>query len=1059
MEKHILSIAAMFAMASGAMSQGFECPDGNHPHLIDLGLPSGTRWACCNVGAETPEDLGGRYAWGETEEKFTYKWDNYIHCDGTEETCHDLGECISGTAYDVAHVKWGGEWRMPTIDQVRELFNNCSYEWIAVNNVYGGKVTGPNGNVIFIPSPGENYGIPLFSGTQSTDKDSEAFALYVQSSFMGWTSTSRCWGTYVRPVYYFPPFEKDGLRYNVHIDGATVEVAKPRYQSDYHGDIVIPETVEHDGKTYTVTAIESRAFYRCMELTSLKIPQTMRTIGADAFWDCDNLKTVDIGNLSNWCTIDFQGDWFSNPISRYELEHLLVNGEEVTDLVIPDDVEEISRNAFNWCPPIQSLRIPGTVKTIREDAFFRCFNIKKVVLHEGIANIEKGGLANMGTVTITIPQSVNQLGKNALNYENTSGYLRNVCLLNPNPDEITLIDEPGLESTMISVPEGASDAYKNHSYWGQFTVVEGLDEDDFSKGVVRVDYFYADEPSVKRDSSGLYAPSLHVFPGCQNDGALECDFALGLYQNGKLLATTDYFWNGWTFEDWRTCMFNTARGIFIDNILDGAYQMRLLYRIVDEEWKPVINSDKVYIDITVKAGVMTLRNRYLDGAKLHLNSFAVNGMQKMGHDMTFSANVTNEGIKRDGCLYLHVNDTVRALLRPVVKPQESLEMAFEEGWKNYVFAPQSPGTYMLKVVNGEGEVLEQQELDIPTPEKHNLTLVDFDVNNLYGMIVADKKNLSIKVNVRNDGDKPYDDELKFITQSIWSLNEDGDTLLLTHGDGSHHALKIGAHATESCMYELLDYDYYEQIGIRPNIESYWGDKYIVEMYYYSEGKEVLLAKTPFYRWINPDDYEGKILVEPIGYSREYGDEDPPIEYSVYGGTLNGEPNIYSEATSTSPAKHYYIRCERGSVTNENVVFVDDVMAVQKAPLTVVAQSYTKEQGEENPQFEFIYSGFKNDESEGVLIQKPVASTTATSTSTPGTYPINVSGGEAQNYFFVYVDGILTIVDSSIILDSDMNGRPFDVYNLEGQKVFSRMQSLDGVPRGVYIINGRKVIVK
>ena len=66
------------------------CPDTHHPHEIDLGLPSGTKWACSNVGANKPEEYGGYYAWGETEEKSYYDWSTYIHCDGSYGTCHKL---------------------------------------------------------------------------------------------------------------------------------------------------------------------------------------------------------------------------------------------------------------------------------------------------------------------------------------------------------------------------------------------------------------------------------------------------------------------------------------------------------------------------------------------------------------------------------------------------------------------------------------------------------------------------------------------------------------------------------------------------------------------------------------------------------------------------------------------------------------------------------------------------------------------------------------------------------------------------------------------------------
>ena len=131
-----------------------QCPDDHHPHMIDLGLPSGTKWACCNVGADKPEAYGGYYAWGETEEKNVYSWSTYLHCDGTKETCHDIGQNISGTQYDVAHVKWGGSWQMPTVDQIAELIDNSTHEWLTVGGVDGCKIYGTNGGSIFLPANG-----------------------------------------------------------------------------------------------------------------------------------------------------------------------------------------------------------------------------------------------------------------------------------------------------------------------------------------------------------------------------------------------------------------------------------------------------------------------------------------------------------------------------------------------------------------------------------------------------------------------------------------------------------------------------------------------------------------------------------------------------------------------------------------------------------------------------------------------------------------------------------------------------------------------------------------
>lgn len=130
-----------------------KCPDDHHPHAIDLGLPSGTKWCCCNVGAKTPEDYGGYYAWGETSEKSIYNWDTYAYC-YKGRTCLDIGYDIAGTKYDVAHVLMGGSWRMPSIEQIRELMHNCTRTWTTLNGVGGTLITGKNGGQIFLPPAG-----------------------------------------------------------------------------------------------------------------------------------------------------------------------------------------------------------------------------------------------------------------------------------------------------------------------------------------------------------------------------------------------------------------------------------------------------------------------------------------------------------------------------------------------------------------------------------------------------------------------------------------------------------------------------------------------------------------------------------------------------------------------------------------------------------------------------------------------------------------------------------------------------------------------------------------
>ena len=184
------------------------CPDGNHPHMIDLGLPSGTKWACCNVGASKPEEYGGYYAWGETEEKEYYDWSTYTHCDGTVSTLHNIGDDIAGTEYDVAHVKWGGLWRMPTLNQIKELINNCAPTWTQQNGVNGILVTGQNGNAIFLPAAGYRWydylgseGEEVGYWASSLNGDNVCFLGYGYSGGLSyWSGFSYGFGRSVRAI-------------------------------------------------------------------------------------------------------------------------------------------------------------------------------------------------------------------------------------------------------------------------------------------------------------------------------------------------------------------------------------------------------------------------------------------------------------------------------------------------------------------------------------------------------------------------------------------------------------------------------------------------------------------------------------------------------------------------------------------------------------------------------------------------------------------------------------------------------------------------------------------
>ena len=137
---------------------------------VDLGLPTGTLWATTNVGADSPEEYGDYFAWGETtpQSDNAYSWESYKWCNGSFDTmtkyCTNSsygddgftdGKAVLDANDDAARANWGGDWRMPTRDEFEELINNTENEWTTQNNVAGYKFTSKtNGNSIFLPAAG-----------------------------------------------------------------------------------------------------------------------------------------------------------------------------------------------------------------------------------------------------------------------------------------------------------------------------------------------------------------------------------------------------------------------------------------------------------------------------------------------------------------------------------------------------------------------------------------------------------------------------------------------------------------------------------------------------------------------------------------------------------------------------------------------------------------------------------------------------------------------------------------------------------------------------------------
>ena len=191
---------------------------------VDLGLSSGTLWATHNLGATSPEEYGDYFAWGETEPKDNYIWDNYQWVEIVENhilyftkynTEDNIGIVDGKTELDpeddAAYVNWGPEWRMPSREQIDELQENCTWAWTKMNGVNGQLITGPNGNTIFLPAAGESlvynqetngyyWSRSIFFVPPYYYYPQNGTNLQFASDFMETNCSSRCIGASVRAV-------------------------------------------------------------------------------------------------------------------------------------------------------------------------------------------------------------------------------------------------------------------------------------------------------------------------------------------------------------------------------------------------------------------------------------------------------------------------------------------------------------------------------------------------------------------------------------------------------------------------------------------------------------------------------------------------------------------------------------------------------------------------------------------------------------------------------------------------------------------------------------------
>ena len=475
------------------------CPDSNHPHMIDLGLPSGTKWSCCNVGADKPEDYGGYFSWGETEEKSNYSWGSYIHCDGTEQACHDIGSDIAGTIYDVAHVKWGNAWQMPTVDQHLELMRTCEKELTYYKGVWGCKYTGSNGNILFLPAAGSrnNYSVDdansnevgmgttanYWASSAYPEKGQYAYYMWFNNSTITWAGGFRNDGYSVRPVSA-PSSSTDNIDF---ADSKVKAICVENWDTNGDGELSYEEAA-------AVTDL-GEVFKENKEITSFEELQYftgLSELGYCCFNSCSNLKSIII------------------PKSVTSIERSVFQGTAISSLIIPENVAYVGYENFIGCNSLTSLVvaennktydsrdncnavieketntlmvgcnatiIPSSVTAIGENALNNCKGLTNISLPEGLTQIGIYAFCCTGIKEVTIPQDVQEIGYMA--FYGCENLTKVISKINEPFDLDNSTFEAINSSATLYVPVGTKEKYETAVGWKEFKNIVETDNTEY----------------------------------------------------------------------------------------------------------------------------------------------------------------------------------------------------------------------------------------------------------------------------------------------------------------------------------------------------------------------------------------------------------------------------------------------------------------------------------------------------------------------------------------------------------------------------------------------------
>lgn len=274
----------------------------------------------------------------------------------------------------------------------------------------------------------------------------------------------------------------------------------------------IAPSVEANDKTYAVTSVAASAFQGKRTITSVVIPNSIKTIGRDAFRNLAGIKEVHLPNILAWCEVKMENG-NANPIynlfssySESKWGKLYIDGSEMTDIVIPEGVTEMERTFYGY-KKLSNITLPSTLKTLGDQTFANCIALKSVAVPASVESLGSAFFGCEGLETVNIPAGVDNISSTAFY---SCKNLKELTSSNPIPpvcsNDYTFDD---CKTAKLIVPAESIDAYKAATGWKVFTVVEAID----TSAIESINDDDNNAPAEYYNLQGMKVSPEHLTPG------------------------------------------------------------------------------------------------------------------------------------------------------------------------------------------------------------------------------------------------------------------------------------------------------------------------------------------------------------------------------------------------------------------------------------------------------------------------------------------------------------------------------------------------------------------